>query len=121
MTSRLYKTTVAAFLVVAQLFASMAVWNVRAASPVVAECEMSCCIQHSCGCEAAPSNNEEKPAPIAPSTANVELKLIQLLPLIDQLTLPVLKTAEKLPAPDTEGAAVVHEAPLFALHCSYLI
>lgn len=141
MNSRFWKTLTAALLAAVQVFAGVAgtatgaVLNLNAGKSGVAmitaaaemdaaPCDMSCCRVASCWCEVAPVRTPARPAPAIPPVPPVESKLSAPLPAEDlvSLTLALLEPERKAPvAPPTEVIVHAPEAPLFALHCSWLI
>lgn len=128
MHSRLWKTIIATLLAAVELFAGVAVAGISPAGGTAGggtesaqpSCEMVCCKVSRCWCEAAPAKT---PAPAVPLVQPLEYKLTPPLPSTDLLSAAVLEALKepKAPAPSTEATAHAPEAPLFALHCSWLI
>lgn len=127
-----WKTLTAALLAAVQVFAgvmTVTAGGISAVAPasaqaVAAPCDMSCCrVQSNCWCEAAPVQAPAKPVPAVPLVQPLEFKLAAPLPVEDMLTLTLnlLEPERKAPAPSTEVVVHAPEAPLFALHCSWLI
>lgn len=126
MRSRFWKTMIAALLAAAELFAGVSLAGVKTSVDAESSgpaCEMSCCEVSRCWCEAAPVKTPSPPkAPAVPLVQPLEYKLTPPLPSADILSVvPESLKEPKAPAPSTEVTVHAPEAPLFALHCSWLI
>lgn len=131
MHSRLWKTLLAALLAAVELLSAGV--NARTAGTSAAlpgcetqaqapACEMACCRVRLCECEAVPASAPPKPAPAVPVVQPLEYKLAPPSESTDLLSATLENLLEpKAPAPSDEIIVHASEAPLFALHCAWLI
>lgn len=135
MHSRLWKTLLAALLAAVELLSAGVntgtAWTSAAlpgcgtraretaAAPV---CEMACCRVRVCECGAVPAPAPPKPSPAVPVVQPLEYKLAPPSESTDLLSATLEHWLEpKAPAPSDEVIVHAPEAPLFALHCAWLI
>ncbi|RYD38154.1 MAG: hypothetical protein EOP86_01655 [Verrucomicrobiaceae bacterium] len=136
MHSRLWKTLLAALLAAVELLSagvnagtagtSAALpgceTQAQAATAAAPVCEMACCRVRLCECEAVPAPAPPKPALVVPVVQPLEYKLTPPSESTDLLSATLEHLLEpKAPAPPDEIIVHAPEAPLFALHCAWLI
>lgn len=121
------KTLLTAFLALVQVFAVVAPGRAQSTVAAAAEeapaCLMVCCMPGGCDCSVAPGKAPAPPAPQAPVVERLEVRLMPWQPLMDLMSLlaPDEPEAVGSPAPPTDVVLRAPAAPLFAVHCSWLL
>lgn len=121
------KTVLIALLALAQVFAVVAPGRAQSTQGAAAAegpvCLMVCCAPGGCDCSASPIEAPAPSAPYTPVVERMEVRLMPWQPLMDIMTLlaPDEPVFGRSPVPSVDVVIPVPAAPLFTVHCSWLI